>query len=125
MGLSVTKSLYQCIHHRKANSHISKVKITQPILKIIRADDQFVTSDIQHWCDSCTPQVQLLPCIPHEHQQIDKVEHFNQTWESRVIKLLANKPHLSNKYWALAYNDVIMKSNILPTLNNVHTPDQL
>ena len=67
------------------------------ILRFIRADDQFVTSDIQAWCNSCTPQVKILPCIPHEHQQIGKVERFNQTWENTVIKLLYNKPHLSNR----------------------------
>ena len=95
------------------------------ILKFIRADAQFVTNEIQTWCNNCTPQVQLLPCIPHEHQQIGKVERFNQTWENTVIKLLANKPHLSNKYWALAYNDIIMKSNLLPMLTTTTTPYQL
>ena len=91
------------------------------VLKFIRADDQFVTADIQTWCNNMTPQIKLLPCIPHEHQQIGKVERFNQTWESTVIKLLSNKPHLSHKYWALAYNDVIMKSNLLPMINSVTT----
>lgn len=95
------------------------------ILKFIRADDQFVTSEIQTWCNSCTPQVKILPCIPHEHQQIGKVERFNQTWENTVIKLLSNKPHLSDRYWALAYNDVIMKSNIIPMINTSKTPYQL
>ena len=82
-----------------------ELKSHNRILMIIRADDQFVTSEIKAWCDSCTPQVKILPCIPHEHQQIGKVERFNQTWESTVIKLSANKPHLSYKYRALAYND--------------------
>ena len=59
--------------------------------------------------------------MPHENQQIGKVERFNQTWESIVIKLLSNKPHLSDKYWALAYKDVLMKSNILPMINMLTT----
>ena len=50
------------------------------VLKYIRADDQFVTSEIQNWCDNCTPQIKKFPCIPHEHQQIGKVERFNQAW---------------------------------------------
>ena len=119
-------------NHGTSNTIIEKLNIVLKeilshgrILKIIRADAQFVTSDILTWCANCTPQVQLLPCIPHEHQQIGKVERFNQTWENTVIKLLANKPHLSYKYWALAYNDVIMKSNILPMLHHFNTPYQL
>ncbi len=40
------------------------------VLKYIRADDQFVTNEIQDWCDNITPQIKILPCIPHEHQQI-------------------------------------------------------
>ena len=51
------------------------------VLKYIRADDQFVTSEIQAWCDNCTPQIKIFPCIPHEHQQIGKVERFNRTWD--------------------------------------------
>jgi hypothetical protein len=63
--------------------------------------------------------------MPHEHQQIVKVERFNQTWESTVIKLLSNKPHLSDKYWTMAYKDMIMKSNILTMINMPTTPYQL
>ena len=79
----------------------------------------------KNWCDSYTSPIKIFPCIPHEHQQIGKVERFNQTWESTVIKLLSNKPHLSDKYWAMVYKDVIMKSNILPMINMRTTPYQL
>ena len=119
-------------NHGTSNTIIEKLTIVHReilshgrILKIIRADAQFLTHEIQTWCNNCTPQVQLLPCIPHEHQQIGKVERFNQTWENTVIKLLSNKPHLSNKYWALAYNDIIMKSNLLPMLTTTTTPYKL
>ena len=84
-----------------------------------------MTAEIQTWCDNVTPQIKNFLCIPHEHHQIGKVERFNQTWENTVIKLLSNKPHVSDKYWALAYKDVIMKSNLLPMLNSVNTPYQL
>ena len=119
-------------NHGTSNTIIEKLNIVKKeiislnrVLKYIRADDQFVTSEIQNWCDNCTPQIKILPCIPHEHQQIGKVERFNQTWENIVIKLLSNKPHLSDKYWAMAYKDVIMKSNILPMINSFQTPYQL
>ncbi len=84
-----------------------------------------MTAEIQTWCDNMTPQIKIFPCIPHENQQIGKVERFNQTWENTVIKLLSNKPNLSDKYWALVYKDVIMKSNLLPMINSVNTPYQL
>ena len=65
---------------------VQKAIISQNrIFKYTRADDQFVTTEIQAWCDNCTPQIKILPCIPHEHQQIGKVERFNQTWENTVI----------------------------------------
>ncbi len=41
------------------------------------------------------------------------------------MKLLSNKPHLSDKYWALAYKDVLLKSNILPMINMLTAPYQL
>ncbi len=66
--------------------------------------------------------MKILPCIPNEYQQISKVERFNQTWENPIIKLLSNEPHLPDKYWALAYKDVLMKSNSLPMINFFTTP---
>ncbi len=67
----------------------------------------------------------VRPCIPHEHKKIGRVERFNQTWENTVIKLLSNKPHLLEKYWAMVYKDDIMKSIILPISNSIKTPYQL
>ena len=61
------------------------------VLKYIRADDQFVTSEIQTWCDNCTPQIKIFPCIPHEHQQIGKVERFNQTWETHSHQIIISQ----------------------------------
>ncbi len=71
-GTSATIPDKLIIVHKEIISH-------NGVLKCIRADDQFVTSEIQAWCDNCMPQIKILPCIPHEYQQIGKVERFNQT----------------------------------------------
>jgi hypothetical protein len=63
---------YPLLNHGTSASIIEKLILVYQelsshnrILKFIRADDQFVTSERQTWCDSCTPQVKRLPCIPH------------------------------------------------------------
>ncbi len=78
MGIYVTELI---IVHKEIISH-------NRVIKYIRADDQFVTSDIQAWWDNCTPQIKIFPCISHKHQQIGKVERFNQKiglWHLRMF----------------------------------------
>jgi hypothetical protein len=83
----------------------------------LRTDNAFVTFTLKAWC--LLHHVILSPCIPHEHFQIGLVERFHRTLEDSNVKCISSKPHLSMQYWGFAYNDIILKSNILPI---VHRP---
>jgi hypothetical protein len=94
------------------------------ILRRLRTDNAFVTNALKAWC--LLHHVILSPCIPHEHFQIGLVERFHRSLEDSIVKCISNKPHLTMQYWGFAYNDIIMKSNILPTiLRPTTTPYEL
>jgi len=93
-------------------------------LRRLRTDNAFVTNALKAWC--LLHRVILSPCIPHEHYQIGLVERFHRSLEDSIVKCISNKPHLTMQYWGFAYNDIIMKSNILPTiLRPTTTPYEL
>ena len=84
-------------HHRK--------------LLVIRCDNQLYTNDIRDWALQEEVGIQLLPCIPHEHYQIGRVERKHQTLHNAVLKALA-LPHLNSRFWYMALKDAVFKSNI-------------
>ena len=93
-------------------------------IRRLRTDNAFVTIALKAWC--LLHHVILSPCIPHEHFQIGIVERFHRSLEDSIVKCISNKPHLTMQYWGFAYNDIIMKSNILPTiLRPTTTPYEL
>ena len=80
-------------------------------LSIIRCDNAFITKDMRDWAMQEKVGVQLLPCIPHEHYQIGRIERKHQTLHHAVIKALY-QPHLNKRYWYMALRDAVHKSNI-------------
>ena len=95
-------------------------------LKTIRTDNQFITSAITAWArDLSHPPITLLPCIPHEHFQIGLIERFNRTLEDSIVKNMYNKPHITVDFWAMCYEDVIMKANIVGSLQSSRSPYEL
>ena len=79
-------------------------------MKVIRADDQFATSEIKAWCDSCTPQVKILPCIPHEHQQIGKVDVSTKPGlHPKSVRIIAVASSLIHQGGLLLYNPLTNK----------------
>ena len=84
-------------------------------------DNKFWMAPVRTWAGSCEPPIELQPCIPHEHHSIEDVERFNRTLEDAVFKKLYRKKHLSVQYWALTYEDYIMKAN---SMGSVRGPSQ-
>jgi hypothetical protein len=76
-----------------------------------------MTKSIISWSKSPQINVKLCPAIPHEHHQIGLIEIWNQILEASIIKQLYGKTHISAKYWAMAYLDIIEKTNILPSIH--------
>jgi hypothetical protein len=91
------------------------IKNHEGILKILKIDNQFLTKALIKWAKH--NNVQLEPCIPHEHHQIGKIERLHRTITDSVRKCLHSKIHLSAQYWGMCYHDVIMKMNLLPKHN--------
>ncbi len=46
-------------------------------LTTIRCDSEFVTSEIQEYCASCTPPIELKGCIPYEHDTLPLVKKIS------------------------------------------------
>ena len=90
-------------------------------LRVLRIDNEFVTAPIKRWAGLCEPPIELQPCIPHEHHSIGDIERFNQTLEDAVFKKMYGRRHLSVQYWAMAYEDYIVKANLM---GSVHGPAQ-
>jgi hypothetical protein len=84
-------------------------------LKVIRIDNEFHTEEIKCWCQLDSIQISLLPCIPYKHNTTSHVERRHQVIQDRVVTAL-NKPHLSDKFVAFAYFDVISNLNFMPSL---------
>ena len=80
-------------------------------------DDEFLTDEINTFC--CQQHITLKPCIPHEHETLPNVERDHRTMQEVIVKDLKTQSHLSFKYWGMAFHDVLDKSNILPTHDNL------
>lgn len=98
------------------NQYIKKliniVKNQKRSIKIIRTDDAFLTENIKELC--AAHQITLESCAPYEHGQIGHIERFHRTINESVVKALHGKPHLQDKYWAMAWTDCVDKLNMLP-----------
>ncbi len=90
-------------------------------LTTIRCDSEFITTEIQEYCDSFTFPILLKGCIPYEHDTLPFIERLHKTIRESVVKALAFKPHINDKYWGMAYHDAIMKYNITPPHRNPTT----
>ena len=90
-------------------------------LRVLRIDNEFITAPIKRWAGLCEPPIELQPCIPHEHHSIGDIERFNQTLENAVFKKMYGRRHLTVQYWGMAYEDYIMKANLM---GSVHGPTQ-
>jgi hypothetical protein len=100
------------------------VKQQKRKIKVLRIDDDFLTKDIRHYLarENITPR----PCIPHEHETLGHSERDNRTISEIMMKLLLHKPHLSMKYWAMCYHDVISKMDLMPhPLDPTTTPYEM
>jgi len=88
--------------------HLEKLRLfalkrTGNRLKVIRSDDDFWDEEIKEWASQPEINVSLLPSIPHEHDRVKKIERAHRTISEMVKKSLAFKPHLSDRYWEMAY----------------------
>jgi len=91
------------------------------LLKTIRTDNKLITIMLKNW--AMQHNITLLPCIPHEHFQIGDIERFHRSLQDSIVKNLYDKEQLCNKYWGLAYKDILFKNNILPhSTNHTTTP---
>jgi hypothetical protein len=77
------------------------VSSTGKVLRTIRTDNEYLTLLSRKWAES--HDIVFQPSIPFEHNTVRKVERTHRTIQEMVVKLLANKSHLSSEYWALAY----------------------
>ncbi len=82
------------------------------VVKIFRLDAELVTEEITQYC--MEKRILILPCIPHEHATLGNVERDNRTLREIILKTLAGKPHLDERYWGMCYQDAIFKMNIMP-----------
>ena len=107
---------YKIKHHKDLVKYLElfRVEVTKinQVLRTLRLDNQFNTKEVQYWADRCTPPIHIQPCIPHEHHSIGDIERFNRTLEDAIFKKLYPK-HLSQQYWGYAYEDYLMKTNLI------------
>ncbi len=83
-------------------------------IKVIRVDQELVTHAIQEFCDNYVPRIVLQQTAPHEHGQLGHIERFFREVKERVIKEMTEKPHITDQYWGMAYNDALFKHNLSP-----------
>ena len=82
-------------------------------MRRIITDNEFLKTEILEWVSSKI-DLTIHACIPHEHGQIGQIEREHRTLMDGVVKALYGKPHLSMKFWALAYMDCLFKRSLLP-----------
>ena len=92
------------------------IKQRRRILKRLRVDSEFVTDEINTW--AMNNSIELLPCIPHEHETLPDIERAHRSIQEIVVKVLHQKTHMSARYWGMAYFDVLMKMNMSPCPTN-------
>ena len=81
------------------------------VIKILRIDDEFLTEEIKEYLLHET-KIELKPCIPHEHATLPYIERDNRTLEDAIVKVIKAKPHLNEKFWGMAFHDILLKWNI-------------
>ncbi len=86
---------------------------TGRVLKTLRCDSEFVTDEIKEYCS--VHHITISACIPHEHDTLPRVERLHRTIREMVLKSLAFRTHLSDKYWGMAFHDAVLKYNATPT----------
>ncbi len=89
------------------------------LVQAFRIDHEFVTEEIKTWCEK--NRILLLPCIPYEHDTLGDIERDNRTIKECIIKNLASKPHLNEKYWGMCYSDILTKMDLMPCPNDPST----
>jgi len=99
--------------------HLEKLRLfvlkrTGNRLKVIRSDDDFWDKSIKAWASKPEVNISLLPCIPHEHDRVKRVERMHRTLSEMTNKCLAFKPHLGDPYWELCYKHCADLQNIRP-----------
>jgi hypothetical protein len=94
------------------------------VLKTFRVDNEFVTTDIEAWCARPEIDIHLKPCVPYCHDTTSIVEKDHQSLQNRVVTAL-DQEHLSSKYVAYAYYDVLDKLNMMPHSLNGDTSSQI
>jgi hypothetical protein len=99
--------------------HLEKLRLfalkrTGNRLRVIRSDDDFWDTSIREWASRPEINVTLLPCIPHEHDRVKRVERMHRTLSEMTNKCLAFKPHLGDPYWELCYKHCADLQNIRP-----------
>ena len=103
--------------HADLDVHLESWRVdvcgTGHTLKVLRLKNEFRTAAVIRRAALCQPPIELQPCIPHEHHRIGDVEWFNQTLEQAVYKMMYGRKHLTIQYWGLAYQDYIMKANMM------------
>ena len=57
-------------------------------LRVIRCDNAFFSREVRDWALDPAVDIQLLPCAPHEHYQIGRVERKHQTLHHIVTNVL-------------------------------------
>ena len=87
-------------------------------VRILRTDNELLSLDIRDCC--MEEQIELQSCVPYEHNQIGNVERVHQSIENAIVKMLHDKPHLSDKYWGMAYHYCLFTMNLqpIPSLDN-------
>jgi len=81
-------------------------------IRILRMDDEFYTQEILDYL--AIKHILPLNCIPHEHETLGNSERDNRTIREVVLKNLADKPHLDERYWGMCYKDILSKMDLMP-----------
>jgi hypothetical protein len=88
-------------------------------VNVFRMDSELVTAEITAYCES--QQIQIHPCVPHEHATLGNIERDNRTVRESIMKSMANKPHITRRYWGMCLHDVLFKMDLMPHPNDATT----
>ena len=90
-------------------------------VKDLLMSNKFRTAAVWIWAASCEPSIELQTCIPHEHHSNRGHWEIQSDAEECSFKKLFGRKHLTAQYWAMAYEEYIMKANFM---GSVHGPSQ-
>ena len=95
-------------------------------ITVLRVDAAFDTAAVRELCAHPNNSITLQVAAPNEHFQIGHVERLNRTLISMYRKEVANKPHITNEYFGMAYLDCLDKYNLMPrSINDDCCPAEL